>query len=332
MTRSQKIKALEEILKIQNELIKKLEELNAILDKKNLYDYVNQIDISLFKLETKYKKIEIHPVVRKYKKQLGCIFHEILCSFILPCLTKAKSVDQADISLETSLWRNKNNFIPSKIYFPAVVESCLKSSVGDKIIMRGQLFHPRDNDFRKWYKIIKRISCDSKYDKTFDLNTFIATYDFTNYNFQEQHGCHYGTAWADNFSENEKQLCQKYLNDLLLKSSISQKLKAQKLLMSDIGLLIDGFGAQTIDLIVDDMLIDVKTDAEIKKIPNDYIAQLLRYYIFVKYAIISAKENNSDDFLKKLTINKICLYYAHFDLLLEFDVKKYSLMKRNFLN
>ncbi|RTL14369.1 MAG: hypothetical protein EKK56_01290 [Flavobacteriaceae bacterium] len=73
------------------------------------------------------------------------------------------------------------------------------------------------------------------------------------------------------------------------------------------------------DLLIDDKIIDIKTDT-ILKLNKDYIVQLLYYYFLLNY---TKKFNNySNSIINKLKINKICLYYVCFDLLIEFDVKK----------
>lgn len=74
-----------------------------------------------------------------------------------------------------------------------------------------------------------------------------------------------------------------------------------------------------IDLIIDDKIIDIKTDS-VLKLNKDYVVQLLYYYFLLNYT--SNFSQDSKSFLNKLKINKICLYYACFDVLIEFDIKK----------
>lgn len=81
---------------------------------------------------------------------------------------------------------------------------------------------------------------------------------------------------------------------------------------------VDGLYSE-IDLIVDDKIIDIKTDTELK-LNKDYIVQLLYYYFLLNYSFNSCQDSKS--YLKKLKINKICLYYACFDILVEFDLNK----------
>ncbi len=74
-----------------------------------------------------------------------------------------------------------------------------------------------------------------------------------------------------------------------------------------------------IDLIIDDKIIDIKTDS-VLKLNKDYVVQLLYYYFLLNYTNNFSQDSIS--FINKLKINKICLYYACFDVLIEFDLKK----------
>ncbi|MBX3164190.1 MAG: hypothetical protein KF900_06880 [Bacteroidetes bacterium] len=151
----------------------------------------------------------------------------------------------------------------------------------------------------------------STYDKSFNLAEFIESYNF-------QEAFHYGIN-----NEVDKKLCQDYLTNLLLKIDL-EKFKAKKVVFTNFNFANSNlYNSGCIDLIVDDKIIDIKTDIEIGAIPNRYISQLLYYYIFVKYIITSNKVNNTNVHFKKLNINKVCLYYANFDLLIEFDIKKF---------
>ncbi len=74
-----------------------------------------------------------------------------------------------------------------------------------------------------------------------------------------------------------------------------------------------------IDLIIDDKIIDIKTDS-ILKLNKDYVVQLIYYYFLLNYTNNFSQDSKS--FLNKLKVNKICLYYACFDVLIEFDLEK----------
>ena len=163
---------------------------------------------------------------------------------------------------------------------------------------------------------------NTKYDKNFSITKFLENYDF-------QKSFSYGIK-----NKIDKKPCQDYLTNLFLKVDL-EKFKAKKILITDLKIehRIKGGGGNSgyIDLIIDDKIIDIKTDIEIDKIPNSYISQLLYYYIFTKYIIASNKKYSANEYFKKLTINKVCLYYANFDLLIEFDVKKLFSDEKQFL-
>jgi hypothetical protein len=186
------------------------------------------------------------------------------------------------------------------------------------IWIKSDLFHPKNKllpvEFSNGY--------NTKYDKSFSINKFLENYDF-------KKSFSYGIK-----NEIDKKTCQDYLTNLFLKVDL-EKFKAKKILITDLKIehrIKGGVGnSGYIDLIIDDKIIDIKTDIEINKIPNSYISQLLYYYIFIKYIIASNKKNGKNEYFKKLTINKVCLYYANFDLLIEFDVKKIFSDEKQFM-
>lgn len=146
--------------------------------------------------------------------------------------------------------------------------------------------------------------------KSFKIESFLKKYNF-------QKNKNYGIT---DYEEIKK--CQQYLNDLLRRVDYS-KFKPKNHIFNDIFIkysynnnpILRG----EIDLIVDNKIIDIKTDNEIKRINKDYICQLLFYYSFMMLSTNLAKESN--DKLSKIKIDKICIYYATFDYLLEFDLK-----------
>ncbi len=179
-----------------------------------------------------------------------------------------------------------------------------------RIWIKGNLFHEK-----KQLLPIKYLpGRDTKFSRDFEIEKFIKVYNF-------QKSLSYGIK-----NETDIKSCQKYLNELFLKIDF-EKFKAKKILITDLKFEYGITGAKGnyggyIDLIIDDKIIDIKTDGKINKIPNSYISQLLYYYIFVKYIVSASKEKNPGDYFSKLSINKVCMYYASFDLLLEFDMRE----------
>ncbi|WP_324069363.1 MAG: hypothetical protein RSE15_02235 [Flavobacterium sp.] len=144
--------------------------------------------------------------------------------------------------------------------------------------------------------------------------------DFNLLNFIEDYKCNS----YDNVSFNEKAEMDLFIKEILNKVNFN-KFKPRRHISTKIkfrtelgNINIAGLYGE-IDLIIDDKIIDVKTDT-ILKLNNDYLVQLLYYYFLIKYSIKFNQYSNS--VLNKIKINKICLYYACFDVLLEFDVKK----------
>ena len=188
-----------------------------------------------------------------------------------------------------------------------------------RIWIEGDLFH----DKNKLLAIKYSNRQNTKFNRDFKIEKFIKVYNF-------QKSLSYGIK-----NETDIKSCQKYLNDLFLKIDFA-KFKAKKTLITDLKFSYGITGAEAnrggyIDLLIDNKIIDIKTDSKINKIPNSYISQLLYYYIFVKYIISACKEKNPDDYFSKLSINKVCLYYASFDLLLEFDMKEVFPNEKSFL-
>lgn len=166
--------------------------------------------------------------------------------------------------------------------------------------------------------------------KDFNLLNFIEGYKCNSYN---------------NLSFNEKAEIDLFIKEILNKVNFN-KFKPRKHIATkikfgtELGNINVGGLYGEIDLIIDDKIIDVKTDT-ILKLNKDYVVQLLYYYFLIKYSIKFNKYSNS--VLNKLKINKICLYYTCFDVLLEFDIKKIfkekkliveieSLIDNNFIN
>lgn len=149
-----------------------------------------------------------------------------------------------------------------------------------------------------------------KFNKKFNLELFLKKYNF-------QKNKNYGITDFEDIKN-----CQEYLNNLLRKIDFT-KFKPKKYIINDIFInyiynnknILRG----EIDLIIDNKIIDVKTDNEIKTINKDYICQLLFYYSFILLSTNIAKKSNNP--ISDIKIDKICIYYAAFDYLLEFDLK-----------
>ncbi len=156
------------------------------------------------------------------------------------------------------------------------------------------------------YKIYN--SCN--FNKAFKIDTFIKKY-----NFQEKKN--YGIT-----NHVEIKRCQEYLNNLLKKIDYS-KFKPKKHIFSDVFISYKYNGKDIlsgeIDLVIDNKIIDIKTDNEVKKINKEYICQLLFYYSFI--LLYANLKNESKNEISRIKIEKICIYYATFDYLLEFDLK-----------
>lgn len=148
------------------------------------------------------------------------------------------------------------------------------------------------------------------FNEKFNIDTFI-----NKYNFQSKNS--YGITDIEEIKK-----CQQYLNNLLKKIDYS-KFKPEKLIFNDIFIKYcynnDEVLKGEIDLIIDNKIIDVKTDNEVKTIKKEYIRQLLFYYSFILLSSNLAKE--SENKISKIKIEKICIYYASFDYLLEFNLK-----------
>lgn len=115
-----------------------------------------------------------------------------------------------------------------------------------------------------------------------------------------------------------------FIKDLLFKINY-EKFKPKKYILTKIkfhtkfeSFPVGGLFCE-MDLIIDDKIIDIKTDT-VLKLNKDYVVQLLYYYFLLNYSYNASKDLKC--FLNKLKINKICLYYACFDILIEFDLKK----------
>lgn len=188
-----------------------------------------------------------------------------------------------------------------------------------ELIIKSDLFHDKNQLLPVKFDTFEYYKKHNKYDKNFSITKFLGNYDFLKCGIK---------------NEIDKKLCKDYLSNLFLKVDL-EKFKAKKILITDLKIKhrIKGGGDNLgcIDLIIDDKIIDIKTDSKISEIPNSYISQLLYYYIFIKYSIESHKKNATNMYFHKWTINKVCLYYANFDLLIEFDVRKLFSDEKQFL-
>lgn len=169
-------------------------------------------------------------------------------------------------------------------------------------------------------KIIKQIINNKTEIEIYQAKNVDKTNCFNEIDFIEDYKC----ISYSNLSFNEKAELELFLKKTLHKVNFNN-FKPRKHILTKIkfstklgSINIGGLHGE-MDLIIDDKIIDIKTDT-ILKLNNDYIVQLLYYYFLLNYSINF--NNYSNSIINKLKINKICLYYACFDLLIEFDVKK----------
>ncbi len=147
---------------------------------------------------------------------------------------------------------------------------------------------------------------------TFNLIESINKFD---YFFNKSKGC--------NVNNNDEELDEIYIKELL-KNINFDKFKPKEIILTKVKFItkfdsfIGGVNGE-IDLIIDDKIIDIKTDT-VLKLNKDYIVQLLFYFFLLNYS--QSAFENTEWLLNKLKINTLCLYYASFDLMIEFDVNK----------
>ena len=157
--------------------------------------------------------------------------------------------------------------------------------------------------------------------KSFNLEESINKFD---YFFKKSKGF--------NFNNKEEDLDDIHIKELLKKINF-EKFKPKEFILTKVKIItkyeffIGGVNGE-IDLIIDDKIIDIKTDTTLK-LNKNYIVQLLFYYFLVDFA--NNTFENTEGTLSKLKIKTLCLYYASFDLLLEFDIDKIFSNRRNIL-
>jgi hypothetical protein len=166
---------------------------------------------------------------------------------------------------------------------------------------------------RKKNKIIKN--------KSFNLEESINKFD---YFFKKSKGY--------NFKNIEEDLDVIHIKELLKKINF-EKFKPKELILTKVKFItkydfFTGGVNGEIDLVIDDKIIDIKTDTTLK-LNKNYIVQLLFYYFLLDLAHNTFE--NTEGTLNKLKIKSLCLYYASFDLLLEFDIDKIFSNGKNIL-
>lgn len=157
--------------------------------------------------------------------------------------------------------------------------------------------------------------------KSFNLEESINKFD---YFFKKSKGY--------NINNSEEDLDEIHIKELLKKVNF-EKFKPKELILTKVKFItkfefFTGGVNGEIDLIIDDKIIDIKTDT-ILKLNKNYIEQLLFYYFLLNFAHNTFE--NTKGTLNKLKIKTLCLYYASFDLLLEFDIDKIFSNGKNIL-
>lgn len=81
-------------------------------------------------------------------------------------------------------------------------------------------------------------------------------------------------------------------------------------------------GMGTIDMIIDNKIIDIKSDTKINKTNKKYLAQLLFYYFMLQSASKINFSNKDFTELSRIKIDTIALYYARYDRLFSFKISE----------
>lgn len=170
--------------------------------------------------------------------------------------------------------------------------------------------------------ISSQSKCTKGTTKYFDLEKYLDSYDF-------QNSFNYGIT-----KKNEIFQCQEYLNKLL-RSLDLEKIISKDLIISGLGISVShkiqdnpngtgdcGFISGYPDLIIDDRLIDIKSDIKINGRKHKYVAQLIFYYFLTQLYIDSVKSENTENNLCLKEIQKIGIYYVTYNKIIEVDIEK----------
>lgn len=156
----------------------------------------------------------------------------------------------------------------------------------------------------------------------FDLKKYLDSYDF-------QSAFKYGIK-----NKNEIFHCQQYLQGLHKNINIdnisSNKLCVNGFNIRGYHILQDNpngngecaFLSGSPDLLLDDRLLDIKSDIKINGRKTKYVAQLLFYYFLIQAYTSSIQDKGFEKDFFLLDIQKIGIYYASYDKLIEVDIEK----------